>query len=162
MGEFVVRAATVDDAEDICTVRVDSVHSLAPGAYDEDVLRDWGRARSADRYVSAMKEGQRFFVAVEVAPDRPVIGFSSHYVNEAGHGVIVYVAGRATRRGVGSELLRAAEDIAREAGATELVISASLVAVEFWAANGFKEIGRGEFTLGTGRAMACVHMKKMI
>ena len=74
----------------------------------------------------------------------------------------VYVRGRAARFGIGSALLRSAEDSAMGAGASSIHIDASLAAVEFYKANGFEEIGRGEHRLWSGRAMACVFMRKAI
>ena len=160
--DFVVRVATAEDAESICAVHMESPATLGPQAYDEEVVRDWSRPRSADRYVRAMQQGVQFFVALASSPDRSVVGFSSYHAVGGPPGVVIYVAGRAARRGVGTALLRAAEGAAKQGGATELTISASMVAVEFWKANGFVELSRGEYVLGTGRAMACVHMKKTL
>jgi putative acetyltransferase len=160
--DFVVRAATADDAEGICAVPMESPATLGPQAYDEEVIRDWSRPRSAERYVTYIQEGARFFVALPSSADRPVLGFSSYRRNDETHGVVVYVSGSAARRGVGTALLRAAEAAAMQNGATELTIAASLVAVEFWKVNGFVELSRGEYVLGTGRPMACVHMKKTL
>jgi hypothetical protein len=70
--EFVVRAATADDADGICAVHMESAATLGPLAYDEEVVRDWSRPRSPERYVTAMREGQRFFVAIELSADRPI------------------------------------------------------------------------------------------
>ena len=72
----------------------------------------------------------------------------------------VYVRGRAARSGVGSSLLRSAEVSAMSAGASTVHIDASLAAVEFYKANGFKEVGRGEHRLSSGRPMPCVFMRK--
>jgi putative acetyltransferase len=88
------------------------------------------------------------------------LGFSSHRIDENEHGVAVYVRGKAARFGIGSALLRSAEASAVGAGATGIHIDASLAAVEFYKANGFEEVGRGEHRLWSGRAMACVFMRK--
>lgn len=55
---------------------------------------------------------------------------------------------------------RSAEASAAAAGATSIDIDASLAAVEFYEANGFEEVGRGEHRLSSGRSMACVFMRK--
>jgi len=91
-----------------------------------------------------------------------VLGFSSHRIDDEQHGVAVYVRGRAARAGVGSALLRSAEASAFNAGAKTIHIDASLAAVEFYKANGFDEVGRGEHRLWSGRAMACVFMRKSL
>jgi len=47
------------------------------------------------------------------------------------------------RRGIGTALLRFAEDHARTHGAKAIAIQASLAGVGFYKANGFEELGRG-------------------
>jgi ribosomal protein S18 acetylase RimI-like enzyme len=89
-----------------------------------------------------------------------VLGFSSHRIDGNEHGTAVYVREDAARRGIGSALFRAAEASAVAAGATRIDIDASRAAVEFYKANGFEEVGRGEHRLSSGRSMACVFMRK--
>jgi ribosomal protein S18 acetylase RimI-like enzyme len=50
--------------------------------------------------------------------------------------------------------------MATTAGATSIHLDASLVAVEFYKALGFEEVGRGEHLLSSGCAMSCVFMRK--
>ena len=109
-----------------------------------------------------MDGGEVFFIAVEALDGREtVLGFASDYRIEGSlHGASAYVRGSAARRGVGSSLLRAAEAHARQRGATAVRIEASLSGVEFYKANGFTEVGRGDVTLTTGRPIACVFMRK--
>lgn len=110
-----------------------------------------------------MARGEVFFIAVGEPGGKPeVLGFSSHRIDEDAHGTAVYVTGKAARLGLGSALFRAAEASAIAAGATSLDIDASLAAVEFYKANGFEEVGRGEHPLSSGRTMACVFMRKKL
>jgi ribosomal protein S18 acetylase RimI-like enzyme len=64
------------------------------------------------------------------------------------------------RQGVGSTLLRMAEAHAIENGATRIEVEASLAGAEFYLANGFVEVGRGDTQLMSGRPIACVFMRK--
>jgi GNAT superfamily N-acetyltransferase len=108
-----------------------------------------------------MAGGEAFFVAIGQVDGKPaVLGFSSHRVDDAQDGVSVYVRGGAARRGIGTALLRLAEAHALESGATSIHIQASLAGVEFYKANGFEEIGRGDALLMSGRSMRCVFMRK--
>jgi putative acetyltransferase len=108
-------------------------------------------------------ERERIFVAVDdESTDGRLLGFSSYRLEKEQHRTAVYVAGRAARRGVGSALFRAAEAAARKSGATELHVAASLVAVQFYRANGFVEIGPGQHRLATGTTMDCVFMRKSL
>jgi ribosomal protein S18 acetylase RimI-like enzyme len=70
------------------------------------------------------------------------------------------VRGRSARQGIGSALLARAEAHAVETGATSIEIEASLAGVDFYRANGFIEVGRGETRLTTGRSMECVFRRK--
>jgi ribosomal protein S18 acetylase RimI-like enzyme len=90
------------------------------------------------------------------------LGFATHRVDDDRDGTSVYVRGAASRQGVGTALLRLAEAHARAHGARHIQIQASLAGVEFYRANGFEEVGRGEARLQSGRSMPCVFMRKQL
>ena len=116
-----------------------------------------------DVYADAMEDGEVFFIAVgPIDGEAAVLGFASHRVDDAQDGASVYVRGSAARHGIGTKLLRLAEDHARARGAASLDIQASLAGVAFYAANGFEEVGRGEAVLMTGQSMPCVFMRKLL
>ena len=122
------------------------------------------RSLTGDVYRIAMGRGEVFFIATaDVDAGTLVLGFSSDYVIEGStHGTSVYVRGLAARRGIGSRLLAMAEDHARSGGATGVSVEASLTGVEFYRAHGFRETGRGETHLMSGRPIACVFMSKAL
>jgi putative acetyltransferase len=158
---FDVRPAGPADVHEIAAAHLDSIRSIGPVYYPAQVVNDWGARVTGDLYVNAMASGEIFFVAIgELGGQSEVLGFSSHRIDENEHGVAVYVRGQAARFGIGSALLRSAEASAVGAGATSIHIDASLAAVEFYKANGFEEVGRGEHRLWSGREMACVFMRK--
>jgi putative acetyltransferase len=158
---FDVRPAGPADVHEIAAAHLDSIRSIGPLYYPAQVVNDWGARVTGDLYVNAMASGEIFFIAIgELGGQSEVLGFSSHRIDENEHGVAVYVRGQAARFGIGSALLRSAEASAVGAGATSIHIDASLAAVEFYRANGFEEVGRGEHRLWSGRAMACVFMRK--
>jgi len=149
------------DAHEIAAAHLDSIHSIGPLYYPAPVVSDWGARVTSDIYIDAMVSGEVFFIAIgELGGQSEVLGFSSHRIDEEQHGVAVYVRGRAARSGIGSALLRSAEASAVNAGASTIHIDASLAAVEFYKANGFEEVGRGEHRLWSGRPMPCVFMRK--
>jgi len=162
-GDFEIRRAGAGDVTGIAEAHRDSIESIGPRYYDGPVVREWAGAVNPDRYLGAMARGEVFFVAVATS-GRPhqVLGFSSHRIDDGVHGTVVYVRGTAARHGVGSALFREAEASAIAAGATSLEIASSLAAVQFWAANGFEETGRGEQPLRSGYAMPCVFMRKTL
>lgn len=157
------RPAHPGDAEAIALAHLDSIRSIGPAFYPPDVVDAWASGLTADLYVNAMDAGEVFFIAIGQIDGEPgVLGFSSHRVDDEQDGLSVYVRGRAARRGIGSALLRRAEAHARAHGATSIQIQASLAGVEFYKANGFEEIGRGEARLMSGQSMPCVFMRKLI
>src|SRR5215510_8490360 len=160
---FDIRRAGAPDSEAMAAAHLDSIRSIGPGYYNDAIVRDWGARVQAGMYLRAMKQGEVFFIAVDRRESAPtVLGFSSHRVDGTQHGVSVYVRGSVARRGVGSALLRAAEDHAIASGAATLQIDASLSAVDFYRRHGFDEVGRGAHRLWSGRSMPCVFMTKSL
>lgn len=140
---------------------LDAIRSIGARYYDAAVVNDWGTTVKDSLYSTAMGGGEVFYIAVGKLRDQAeVLGFSSHRIDEGEHRTAVYVRGKATRLGVGSALFRSAEAAALAAGAAKIHVTASLAAVEFYKANGFEEIGRGEHLLSSGRSMPCVFMRK--
>jgi putative acetyltransferase len=163
MVEFEMRRANPSDAEAIAKAHRDSVFSIGPRFYPPEIVEDWGAGLTADLYLKAMDRGEKFYVAIGAIEGEPaILGFASHRVDGTRHGTAVYVRGAASRRGIGSALFRLAEADALAAGASRIEVDASLAAVEFYQANGFEEVGRGEHRLRSGRRMACVFMQKTL
>ena len=73
-----------------------------------------------------------------------------------------YVTPEASRRGVGSAIVRAIERAPRERGAARLKVDSSITAEPFYAALGYEVRERGEHMLANGRRMACVKMRKRL
>jgi GNAT superfamily N-acetyltransferase len=156
--KFKVRPATFDDVDQIAETHLDSIRTIGKHYYSGEILKDWSAEIKEDLYLKAMQQGETFFVAI--ADSNEVLGFSSHRIDDEIHGVSVYVRGKAARHGIGSALLRAAEESAIEAKADTIHIAASLAAVHFYAISGFQEISHGEHQLSSGRSMPCVYMRK--
>jgi putative acetyltransferase len=158
---FETRRANPADADDIAAAHLDSIRSIGPRLYPAEVVDDWAAGVSADLYIRAMKRGEVFFIALGIIDGRrAVLGFSSHRVHGGEHRTAVYVRGSAARQRIGSALFRLAEADAVAGGAHAIHVDASLAAVEFYRANGFVEVGRGEHKLRSGRLMPCVFMEK--
>lgn len=162
-AEVQTRRADPGDAAAIAACHLDSIRSIGPAFYPADVVDAWASGLTPDLYVKAMEGGEAFFVATAHIDGKPaVLGFSTHRVDDAQDGASVYVRGEAARRGIGTALLRLAEEHALVHGATSIQIQASLAGVEFYKANGFDEISRGEALLMSGRSMPCVVMRKLL
>jgi GNAT superfamily N-acetyltransferase len=71
-----------------------------------------------------------------------------------------YVAPAASRKGVGSALVKEIERAAREQRVPRLDLDSSVTAECFYRTVGYEVVERGEHFLGNGRRMACVRMRK--
>jgi putative acetyltransferase len=151
------------DADAIASAHLDSIRSIGPAFYPPDVVEAWSSGLTPDIYVKAMEGGEAFFIALgDIDGEPAVLGFSTHRVDDAQDGASVYVRGGAARQGIGTALLRLAEEHALAHGARSIQIQASLAGVEFYKANGFEEVGRGDALLMSGRSMPCVFMRKVL
>lgn len=160
---FRIRRAERADVDEIAAAHLDSIRSIGLLYYDTATVSDWAARVEGGLYSSAMDRGEVFWIAIgEPGSTSGVLGFSSHRIDGTEHGTAVYVRGDAARRGIGSALFRTAEGAAIDAGATSIHVDASLAAVEFYRANGFQEVGRGDHRLWSGRPMPCVFMRKML
>jgi putative acetyltransferase len=157
--------ASQSDADEIAAAHLDSIRTLGALFYSAEVVNDWSARLSGDDagsvYVRAMDRGEVFFIGSGALDGRlAVLGFASHRVEAGEHRTAVYVRGAASRCGLGSALFRLAEAEAVSAGAASVHVDASLAAVEFYRANGFDEVVRGQHQLRSGRSMLCVIMRK--
>jgi putative acetyltransferase len=158
-----IRRATEEDAAAIALAHVDSIRSLGARFYPPDVVEAWGEGLTSSIYRDAMRAGEAFFIAIgQLEGQQMVLGFATHRVDDAQDGASVYVRGRAARQGIGTALLRLAEEHARAHKATSIQVQASLAGVEFYKANGFEELERGEAVLMSGKSMPCVLMRKQL
>jgi GNAT superfamily N-acetyltransferase len=152
------RRATPSDAEAIAAAHLDSIRSIGPAFYPPETVETWASGITPQMYVRAMDEGEAFFIATGRLHDQLVVlGFASHRVDDAQHGVSVYVRGGASRHGLGTALFRLAESHALEHGATSIQIDATLAGVEFYKANGFEEVGPSSI-----QPVPCVVMRKRL
>jgi ribosomal protein S18 acetylase RimI-like enzyme len=158
-----IRRATEEDAAAIALAHLDSIRSLGARFYPHDVVQAWSEGLTPSLYRDAMRGGEAFFVAIgQLEGQQVVLGFATHRVDDTQDGASVYVRGRVARQGIGTALLRLAEEHARAHKATSIQIQASLAGVEFYKAHGFEELERGEAVLMSGKSMPCVLMRKQL
>jgi len=73
-----------------------------------------------------------------------------------------YVAPWATRKGVGSAILREIERVARDQGVMTLRADSSLTAEPFYRVNGYEICESSDHVLNNGARMACVRIRKSL
>jgi putative acetyltransferase len=159
---FETRQAGPADVEAIAEAHRDSIRSIGPRFYSAGDVEAWAHGLTGELYLNAMNGGEVFFIATGRIDGRTVVlGFASDYrIKGTTHGTSVYVRGPAARRGIGSALLSLAHAHAVAAGAERIDVEASLAGVEFYRANGFIVLSRGETRLMSGHPIACVFMRK--
>jgi putative acetyltransferase len=162
---FETRRASSSDADEIAAAHLDSIRSIGARFYPAEVVNNWCARLTGDNrgdvYVKAMECGETFYIAVGLIDGKTaVLGFASHRLEAGQHRTAVYVRDVASRCGVGSALFRLAEAEALAAGALSIHVDASLAAIEFYKANGFEDLGRGDHQLRSGGSMPCLLMRK--
>lgn len=164
ISDLETRRAQPSDADAISAAHGDSIRSIGPGFYPPHVVHAWQEGLTPGVYLEAMERGEVFFIASGTIDGRPlVLGFASDYrIEGSTHGTSVYVRGLAARRGIGSALLGLAEAHAIASAATGIHIEASFAGVDFYRANGYTELRRGETRLMSGKPIGCVFMQKIL
>jgi putative acetyltransferase len=157
-----VRSATEHDAVAMAHVHYSAVHETAVLAYPSAILTEWSPALNDFRYGQfrkAITGGiERFLVAEDPVG---IPGFGS-IVPSASELRSVYVHSRAARRGVGSAILKALEDLAGSFGCLELQLLASINSEAFYSRHGYTICELAIHKLSSGLEMACVKMRKTL
>jgi putative acetyltransferase len=137
------------------------VRGLAAKDYAPDVIDAWAPLPILDQHVEKVRsnpEGESRLIA---ELDGRAVGIGC-LIAEREDFRACYVTPEASRRGVGSAIVRAIEWAARERGAARLDVDSSITAEPFYAALGYEARERGERILANGRRMACVKMRKRL
>jgi putative acetyltransferase len=150
------RAATADGAA-IHATHVASIRTGCRTHYAAEDIEAWAGRSTPAAHVAEL---ERCDVVVG-ENDEGVVGFG---VLDAGRSEVraVYVHPDAGRRGVGRRLLAALEAIARLRGSTELRLDASLNAVPFYGAAGWRRVCDTLRTFPGGHDIPCVAMTKSL
>ena len=157
-----IRPTIVDDAQGILKTHSAAVHRTASRQYASDILTAWAAPLDADnvRRMGGIIASQSELVLVAEIGAK-IAGFGS-IVPKNSELRAIYVHPDFGREGVGSQILAALEDLARQHRLAELTMDASLNAEAFYLRHGFAVVERGERTLTTGARMRCVKMRKAL
>ena len=149
MPSFTIRRASADDPPGIHDVHEQAVRRICTLDYSPEEIDAWvGGPRTEPDPAEARRVA---------TGDGVVIGFSGLRGDEVW---AVYVHPDWLRRGVGTALLREAEQKALHDGVSRLRLHASLGAVPFYAANGYRTIQTTTHLLGGRVPIRCVQMTK--
>ena len=161
---FQLRPGRPDDALAILKAQRSAIRQTAASAYSPAIIDEWApvvivteRVETFQRWIERGDE----LIVVATDSAGKIIGFGS-IVPTNSELRAVYVDAAYGRQGVGRALLARLEELARDAGLTELRMDASINAVPFYEANGYFSLERGEHMMPSGARMACVRMRKVL
>ena len=149
-----IRRAAQEDIKSIWNVHIRAIQEICKSHYSQKEIEDWSEVLKPTRYSEPIKRGS-FFVAVD---DNVIVGFGN-LNQDSGEIEAVYVAPEYVGRGVGREILRALESVAREVGLTVLRLSSSLNAVQFYENAGYRRQKQKRYLLPC-EMVACLSMVK--
>lgn len=157
----VIREMSANDALAFLQVHRAAVRGLAAGDYPSNVIDAWAPLPVTSQTVESVQanaDGERRIIA---ELNGAVVGIGAIVVANSELRAC-YVRPEAARKGLGSTLVRALEEIAAQHGLLELRLNSSISAEAFYRACGYTTIGPGEHILRTGDRMKCIKMHKRL
>jgi putative acetyltransferase len=134
---MIIRKATVDDAAEIMDLHTNSVLRLCRGDYTPEQLQGWVNASSLEKYKLRLEKHRSYVAEL----DEVMIGYV-HWNPETSELCSSFVHPDYARQGVGTRLMDIAEKDALSMGRNEMWLMASLTAVPFYFAMGWKSVGQ--------------------
>lgn len=157
VSEITVRAATVDDAEQICSVHADSIRWLDGPYYSAKQIEVWTSRLEPKNYVRGMTERrEKMFVAVR---KNRVVGFGAIEGEEI---KAVYISPDHVRLGAGASICRALETHAIQNGVKSVHLKSSLQAEPFYLKLGYVKVAESKYELSNEVSLEAVEMVKAL
>ncbi len=149
-----------EDARTFLEVHHAAVHGIARKDYSSSVIEAWAPLPITEKHVEKFLTNPDCEYRLVAEIDGIVVGIGALVVKTAELRAC-YVAPNASRKGVGSLLVKEIEHTARERGLATLELDATVTAEAFYAALGYSVREYGEHVL-RGQRMACVKMYKKL
>lgn len=154
---FTLRRAVAEDAPTLWTIRHDAILRTCRGHYPDALLERWASGPMPESFPRNIEDGH-FIVGIA---DTRIAGFAALKIACA-EIAAMFVAPDLGRCGLGKSLLARLEDEAASAGLRTLGLSASLNAVAFYRAAGYRSIGATRYTTSAGANIVCMRMEKQL
>ncbi len=158
---IIIRFATPNDARAILECHHSAVHGTAGGDYPKEILKEWSPPVTAERVAAYIANALPRETTLVAEIDGNVVGFGA-LIEAQNELRAVYVSHSASRRGVGSALLRQIESLARAGRCIKLELDSSVTAEAFYIRHGYVPGARSDHALSSGGKMACVKMTKKL
>jgi ribosomal protein S18 acetylase RimI-like enzyme len=152
-----IRRAIGDDASALSALHRASILELCASAYSLEQRMPWVAGLQPALYVSLLSLRELFVFE----RDDELLGFCVFDLQTA-FVHANYVHPKAVRRGIGKQLMALAELSLRDRGAHEVQLHATLNAVPFYTALGYRELGLTGNRLPSGLELPCMAMRKTL
>ena len=149
---MIIRKANVNDAQAIMELHEHSVLELCRNDYSPDQLQGWVKASTLEKYQLRLEKHRSYIAEL----DGKVIGYV-RWFPEIKELCSIFVHPEHIRQGLATELMDIAEQDAISQGINELWLDASLTAVPFYQALGWRFVERK-----THGPLECVRMTKQL
>jgi putative acetyltransferase len=156
-----IREMRPADARAFLEVHHRAVRELAAADYPLDVIEAWAPLPITPEHVDFVRSTADREYRMVAELDGEVVGIGC-LVPKNNELRACYVAPWATRKGVGSAILREIERVARDQGVVTLRADSSLTAEPFYRVNGYEICESSDHVLHNGVRMACVRIRKSL
>ena len=154
------RIAISSDAEALLQTRRSTVVNNMAEKYPRAILEAWAPtidSASVAKEAEALNDSDRVTLVAE--SEGKMVGLCTIGISE---GLLkqCYVLPEYNGKGIARELVNRIESIAQEKGLSSLRLSSSLIALDFYKKQGYRELNSYDYDLGNGLQMQCVMMEK--
>jgi putative acetyltransferase len=156
-----IREMRPKDARAFLEVHHAAAHGIAGQDYPSAVIEAWAPLPITDRHVERVLSNPDHEYRVIAEINGLIAGIGALVLKNA-ELCACYVAPNASRKGVGSLIMREIERAARQHGVKTLDLDATITAESFYESLGYSVRERGEHVLQGGQLMACVKMYKVL
>ncbi len=150
-----IRLARDEDYAAIARLHRQTIRNINSKDYSEDIIHLWSGRTNAQRFRSSAHKCKRW---VAIDKDK-IVGFCDHNFECELWGL--YIDKDYLGKGVGSKLLKVAEDSMRKEGCKEIMLKSTITAKDFYEKNGYKIIKKTMHKIGDKKLQIYVMSKKL-
>ena len=158
-GPVIIRDAKPDDLDGIAELQTRTIMAFGVETYGEETCRAWAKIGVQVRHT--LLASGTFFVAEWVDTLAGISGWTADSREpDCAWPRYVFVSPTVARHGIGRKLMQAVEHSVHAAGRTRLQVWASLNAVGFYEALGYRRVRPARWPVAAGIEMAFLLMEK--
>ena len=154
MKEMLIRKATVADAQSVFDIRIAAINSQCKGHYTPQDLEKWTTGTMSPDFVNMLEEKCYVAVVANVVVGTGMIDLRSGKIDA------VFVMPTFMGKGIGRQMMNYLEQLAVEAGLSQISLEATLNAASFYKAVGFLGDKVSKYCSSSGLSLDCVLMVK--